>query len=67
MYYRWLDNVQDAQNTDVHYRSFTGEGQFNWRFVFPLLYAEAEDMVSRLWKWFELELRFAGNPMPSGL
>ncbi|XP_046406031.1 otoferlin-like [Ischnura elegans] len=39
----WLyDPHMDGQVTDVHYRSLTGEGNFNWRFVFPLLYLQAE-------------------------
>lgn len=45
--YRWLDNVDDAQFTDIHYRSLTGEGKFNWRLIFPLLYSRTEDMVHR--------------------
>ncbi|XP_071444023.1 otoferlin-like [Hetaerina americana] len=32
----------DGQTTDVHYRSLTGEGNFNWRFIFPLLYLQPE-------------------------
>jgi len=30
------------QKTDVHYRSLTGEGIFNWRFIFTLDYLAAE-------------------------
>ena len=30
------------QKTDVHYRSLTGEGIFNWRFIFTLDYLVAE-------------------------
>lgn len=47
MFSRWLDNVEDAQYTDVHYRSLTGEGNFNWRLIFPLLYSNVEDMVTK--------------------
>ena len=34
-----------AQKTDVHYRSVDGEGNFNWRFVFPFEYIKAENTV----------------------
>ena len=37
--------TDDAQQTDVHYRSLTGEGNFNWRFVFPFDYLVAEEKV----------------------
>ncbi|ELU05062.1 hypothetical protein CAPTEDRAFT_184805 [Capitella teleta] len=33
----------DGQQTDIHYRSLTGEGNFNWRFVFPFDYLKAEE------------------------
>jgi len=29
----------------VHYRSLTGEGNFNWRFIFPFEYLAAEEKV----------------------
>ena len=32
----------DIQETDVHYNSVTGEGLFNWRFIFPFQYFVAE-------------------------
>lgn len=35
----------DAQQTDIHYRSLTGEGNFNWRFVFDFNYLEIEEKV----------------------
>ncbi|KAF8567711.1 hypothetical protein P879_09042 [Paragonimus westermani] len=41
----WISGVDDRQKTDVHYRSLDGEGNFNWRFVFPFLYLPAENMV----------------------
>lgn len=34
-----------AQCTDVHYRSLTGEGNFNWRFVFPFDYLATENKL----------------------
>jgi len=36
---------EDDQQTDVHYRSMTGEGNFNWRFIFPFDYLKAEDKI----------------------
>uniref|UniRef100_A0AAA9TD28 Fer-1 like family member 5 n=1 Tax=Bos taurus TaxID=9913 RepID=A0AAA9TD28_BOVIN len=40
---RWLFGLEkDMQKTDVHYRSLTGEGIFNWRFIFTLDYLAAE-------------------------
>uniref|UniRef100_UPI003AADEC2C fer-1-like protein 6 n=1 Tax=Centroberyx gerrardi TaxID=166262 RepID=UPI003AADEC2C len=39
----WLKGFEDdRQETDVHYNSLTGEGNFNWRFVFPFSYLPAE-------------------------
>ncbi|XP_019616387.1 PREDICTED: myoferlin-like [Branchiostoma belcheri] len=37
---------EDVQSTDVHYRSMNGEGNFNWRFVFPFNYIAAERVMS---------------------
>uniref|UniRef100_A0A452E0D7 Fer-1 like family member 5 n=1 Tax=Capra hircus TaxID=9925 RepID=A0A452E0D7_CAPHI len=40
---RWLFGLEkDMQKTDIHYRSVTGEGIFNWRFTFTLDYLAAE-------------------------
>ncbi|KAJ8255189.1 hypothetical protein GJAV_G00202030 [Gymnothorax javanicus] len=42
----WLKGLEDdCQETDVHYNSLTGEGNFNWRFVFPFYYLPAEKVV----------------------
>jgi hypothetical protein len=42
--HRWvLDD--DIQKTDVHYRSLTGEGNFNWRFIFRFSYHAAENKI----------------------
>ena len=41
----WLQDPVDAQATDVHYRSLMGEGNFNWRFVFPFEYLAAEEKI----------------------
>jgi len=33
----WINGLdEDKQETDIHYRSLTGEGNFNWRFMFPV-------------------------------
>lgn len=36
--YRWLDGIDDSKETDVHYRSLNGEGNFNWRLTYPFMY-----------------------------
>ena len=33
------------QKTEVHYRSLNGEGNFNWRFVFPFEYIPQEKVM----------------------
>nr|XP_027775573.1 fer-1-like protein 5 [Marmota flaviventris] len=39
----WLFGLEkDMQKTDIHYHSLTGEGNFNWRFIFPMDYLAAE-------------------------
>lgn len=48
--------MEEAQHTDTHYRSLTGEGNFNWRMIFPLLYSQSEDVV-RLFHRFSIELQ----------
>ncbi|CAF1533276.1 unnamed protein product, partial [Rotaria sordida] len=35
----------DAQQTDIHYRSLTGEGNFNWRFIFDFDYLDIEEKI----------------------
>ncbi|XP_019351178.2 dysferlin isoform X1 [Alligator mississippiensis] len=41
----WLVGHEESkQKTDVHYRSLGGEGNFNWRFVFPFNYLPAEQV-----------------------
>lgn len=42
---RWLNDVEKAQFTDVHFRSLNGEGNFNWRMIFEMKYSIGEDMV----------------------
>lgn len=56
----WIKGPEDTQSTDIHYRSLTGEGNFNWRFVFPFEYLPAEEkiVISRkesLFSWDETE------------
>ncbi|KAF2886392.1 hypothetical protein ILUMI_19781, partial [Ignelater luminosus] len=41
----WLTGPHESQHTDVHYRSMTGEGNFNWRFVFPFKYLSTENKL----------------------
>lgn len=43
--FRWLIDSSKAQYTDVHYRSLSGEGNFNWRFVFPFEYLSTENKI----------------------
>ncbi len=39
----WIKGLEgDKQETDVHFNSLTGEGNFNWRFVFRLDYLPTE-------------------------
>uniref|UniRef100_A0A3B5LFU2 Dysferlin, limb girdle muscular dystrophy 2B (autosomal recessive) n=1 Tax=Xiphophorus couchianus TaxID=32473 RepID=A0A3B5LFU2_9TELE len=41
----WLDGHEhNRQKTDVHYRSLGGEGNFNFRFLFPFQYLPAEQL-----------------------
>ncbi|CAF2868388.1 unnamed protein product [Rotaria sp. Silwood2] len=40
-----IGETVDAQQTDIHYRSLTGEGNFNWRFVFDFDYLDIEEKV----------------------
>lgn len=60
---RWLKGQQeDKQDTDVHYHSLTGEGNFNWRFVFPFDYLMAEEKIviskkESMFSWDETEYK----------
>ncbi|BFZ16669.1 hypothetical protein BsWGS_19709 [Bradybaena similaris] len=56
----WVKGSEDMQSTDIHYRSLTGEGNFNWRFVFPFDYLVAEEKIvitrkETLFSWDETE------------
>ncbi|XP_002734885.2 dysferlin-like [Saccoglossus kowalevskii] len=41
----WLMGQDEKQETDVHYRSLDGDGNFNWRFVFPFDYIPPEQTM----------------------
>ncbi|XP_050516741.1 otoferlin-like [Diabrotica virgifera virgifera] len=41
----WVIDSSQAQYTDVHYRSLTGEGNFNWRFIFHFDYLSTENRI----------------------
>ncbi|XP_072489906.1 fer-1-like protein 5 isoform X2 [Notamacropus eugenii] len=41
----WMHDMEDdMQKTDIHYRSLTGSGYFNWRFIFPFNYLPTEQV-----------------------
>lgn len=53
---------EDKQDTDVHYHSLTGEGNFNWRFVYPFDYLMAEEKIviskkESMFSWDETEYK----------
>lgn len=57
-----MKGPEDCQCTDIHYRSLTGEGNFNWRFVYPFDYMGAEQkiVISRkesMFSWDETECK----------
>lgn len=60
---RWLKGQQeDKQDTDVHYHSITGEGNFNWRFIYPFDYLVAEEKIviskkESMFAWDETEYK----------
>lgn len=37
--------MDDVQRTDIHFNSLTGEGNFNWRFLFRFMWLESERMM----------------------
>ncbi|XP_017311712.1 otoferlin isoform X2 [Ictalurus punctatus] len=59
----WLKGqAEDKQDTDVHYHSLTGEGNFNWRFVYPFDYLMAEEKIvvskkESMFSWDETEYK----------
>lgn len=42
--YSWI-TYDDYQKTDIHYNSLNGEGNFNWRFVFRVMYCKSERVI----------------------
>ncbi|KAJ7331872.1 hypothetical protein JRQ81_014052 [Phrynocephalus forsythii] len=43
----WIKGLEkDKQETDVHFNSLTGEGNFNWRFVFRFEYLPTEKEIT---------------------
>ncbi|KAK6479518.1 fer-1-like protein 4 [Huso huso] len=43
----WIKGLEDdKQETDVHFNSLTGEGMFNWRFVFRFDYLPTEKEIT---------------------
>uniref|UniRef100_A0A3Q2WTE5 Otoferlin n=1 Tax=Haplochromis burtoni TaxID=8153 RepID=A0A3Q2WTE5_HAPBU len=63
IFVRWLKGQQeDKQDTDVHYHSITGEGNFNWRFIYPFDYLMAEEKIviskkESMFAWDETEYK----------
>lgn len=44
---RWIKGLEgEKQETDVHFNSLTGEGNFNWRFVFHFDYLPTEKEIT---------------------
>ncbi|XP_038015240.1 fer-1-like protein 4 isoform X3 [Motacilla alba alba] len=43
----WIKGLdRDKQETDVHFNSLTGEGNFNWRFIFRFNYLPTEKEIT---------------------
>lgn len=62
----WISGIDEKQETDVHYRSLDGEGNFNWRFIFPFDYLPAEQAMvvkkkEHFWSLDETEQRLPPN------
>ncbi|EGV91519.1 Fer-1-like protein 6 [Cricetulus griseus] len=61
----WIKGLEDdRQETDVHYNSLTGEGNFNWRFLFPFQYlpAEKQMVITKRENIFSLEKMECKSP-----
>nr|XP_004661410.2 fer-1-like protein 6 [Jaculus jaculus] len=62
----WIKGLEDdKQETDVHYNSLTGEGNFNWRFLFPFQYlpAEKQMVITKRENIFSLEKMECKTPV----
>ncbi|XP_069773690.1 myoferlin-like isoform X3 [Narcine bancroftii] len=59
----WIAGLEDnTQKTDVHYRSLDGEGNFNWRFIFPFEYIKVERVLvvskkNYIWNLDEMDVK----------
>ncbi|XP_078421454.1 myoferlin-like [Cetorhinus maximus] len=59
----WMVGLEEQkQNTDVHYRSLDGEGNFNWRFIFQFEYLTMERVLivnkrNYIWSLDETEMK----------
>ncbi|XP_072409909.1 myoferlin-like [Chiloscyllium punctatum] len=59
----WMVGLEEQkQNTDVHYRSLDGEGNFNWRFIFQFEYLTVERVLvinkkNYIWSLDETEMK----------
>eukprot|EP01099_Mayorella_cantabrigiensis_P007492 TRINITY_DN665_c0_g2_i1.p1 TRINITY_DN665_c0_g2~~TRINITY_DN665_c0_g2_i1.p1 ORF type:complete len:416 (-),score=107.59 TRINITY_DN665_c0_g2_i1:276-1523(-) len=54
----WMVGLEHKkQKTDVHYRSLSGEGNFNWRLLFPFDYlpAEKKNVVRKKTSFFSMD------------
>lgn len=53
----WIKGLEgDKQETDVHFNSLTGEGNFNWRFIFRFDYLPTEVEPHKLHTFLLLDL-----------
>ncbi|KAK0180464.1 hypothetical protein PV327_006103 [Microctonus hyperodae] len=57
----------DYQSTDIHYNSLTGEGNFNWRFIFHFTYAKSENFIIVHKKLFALSVDETEQKLPCKL
>lgn len=66
-FHRWITDSAEHQCTDVHYNSLSGEGNFNWRFVFPFQYLFVEDKIMVKKKHSVFSKDFTERRMPCKL
>ncbi|KAK0090744.1 hypothetical protein PV325_006303 [Microctonus aethiopoides] len=58
---------EDYQSTDVHYNSLTGEGNFNWRFIFHFTHAKSENFIIVRKKLFPFSIDETEQKLPCKL